>query len=153
VDDVEEKLNINIADETTDYGNLILSNPLVDNTYMEQYFKFEQSNLDSIDLKFATYARENYSLVTFELYEDDKIIWNKTISADTLGDYSFYKLEFNDLKVDTNKTYKLKITTSYTTNFDYVSIYFSDYTTSLNDYLYINGEKTNYNLDMNLYYE
>lgn len=153
IDEAEKILNMKIADYTTSYNKSFHLNPLLDNTTFEQVFKADNEKIDSIEVRFKTYGRINYSLIKFSILDDDKVLKEIIISADELNDEQYYKFKFDDVYFERNKDYKIKIQSINATNYDNVTIYCTEDNDEFDDnYALINGINKKYDFDMNIYY-
>ncbi len=153
-EEIEKKLNIKIADYTTSYNKLFVLNPIMENTKIEQTFKAEKDVLESIEIRFKTFKKINYSLVKLSILDEENTIKEITISAEKLKNEKYYKFNLNNLNLIKNKTYKIRIESIGSNNYDKITVYCTkDNDNFDNNHAIINGIEKKYDLDMNMYYK
>lgn len=85
----------------------------------------EDKVVDSIDIQFATYARQNNGSVTVEFFDDSESIQVWDISSDGLKDNEYYCLKLDTPeKMEKNRHYFLKISEVYEGE-NYIAVYIS----------------------------
>ena len=122
----------------------------IQNNYLEQTI-YPEANLRKINIFLGTYHRTNYSHLLFEILDDDALVYQNEFSADHLIDNSWYEINYPFLK---GKKYTIRITSKYTNFSDFVAVYIApdDFHLDSNQ-LYINGENSNSDLLMEMFYE
>lgn len=84
--------------------------PLVDSSKNIDFFDYNvNQNVDRICLVFGTYDRKNNSDLTFELFNDNKEVYKKTINTSVLKNASDYCLDTPVIKKEKIQDYKLKV--------------------------------------------
>lgn len=150
VEEVENKLNIQIPDYTNGYGSLV---ELPASNTIASQIKFEDNHVDSIDLKFNTYGRLNFSKIKITLRNSEKDrIYSNIISASQLKQDAVFKIML-DVDVNIDKPYTLEISNvdSYENNF--IGLYGIILKNDNNDnYVILNNQRSDYELYMNIYY-
>lgn len=76
----------------------------------EQYFTLEAEKITEIQFYTTTYGRRNDCNLNVEIYDDrQKEIANSTVSADGFDDCAYNAVKFDDVKVEPNKQYMMKV--------------------------------------------
>lgn len=143
---------IAVQNDLAEYSNLYkISTPFaLQNNFIEQIIVPEK-NIKKIGFKVGTYNRTNYSLINIEIKENEKTIYEETISASNLQDNHFLYIDTNLKK---NQTYTIYITSEYTNSNDFIALYKNVDEENLDgNYLKINGIECQEDLTMEMYYE
>ena len=89
---------------TTNFGELSSGRSFA------QTFVATSSTINRIDLLLATYARTNHGIITLEILGmDGQVIGAVSKRAGKLDDNAWCEFDFNDLKVNPNQSYILKL--------------------------------------------
>lgn len=151
-----ERINIEKAQGNgiTPVGEIIKGNTI------GQVFQVNTEKIKKIQLKMATFARENTSMITFEIreYYNDTvggIVYSKIINSADIKDVEYMDITFKDgLGVEANKKYYFELTSSDAEPGNAVTIYrTSDGQSDDSSYSIINNEKQDYNLVYSVYGE
>ncbi|MEW4431794.1 glycosyltransferase 87 family protein [Paenibacillus pabuli] len=132
---------------------------LKDNT-IGQVFHIDSNKIKKIQLKMATFARENSSTIKFEIHEYNnkkvgKTIFSKEINSNLIKDNDYENITFgNGLEVKANQKYIFEITSLDAQTGNAVTIYRTNESRSDdNFYAIINNVEQQYNLVFNIYGE
>lgn len=148
---IEQELDMDIAEYDNNFNNKTVIN--LKNNIIEQSIQSEQT-ITKIGLKFGTYNRSNYSLIQMEILESNKIIYNEQLSANELKDNEIYLINLEKTPLKENHEYRIKITSSFTNENDFVAIYkVSDEFQLDHNQLIVNGVTYEEDLAMVMYYE
>ncbi|MBP3461172.1 MAG: hypothetical protein J6K21_02030 [Bacilli bacterium] len=153
-EEAEKILNMKIADYTTSYNKLFVLNPILGDMKIEQTFKAEKEQVDTIEIRFKTFKKINYSLVKFSILDEENIVKEIIISAEDLKNEKYYKFDLSDLNLIKNKIYKIRIESINANDYDKITVYCTkDKDNFDNNHAIINGIDKKYDLDMNIYYK
>ena len=83
---------------------------LADGSCYEQYFTLETEKITEIQFYTATYGRRNDCNLNVEIYDDrQNEIANATVNAAGFDDCAYNAVKFDDVKVEPNKQYMMKV--------------------------------------------
>ena len=148
-----EKVSGDMIPEYTNtlYGS-VKDIAVVDNLAFEEVFKSNTDYLKSIETRIITYDRNNDSIIKISILDKDnnEIYVNESNTKDIIPN-SLLKID-TDLNLKVDEEYKIKIETTKMDEKNYVGIN-TKKSNDTDDYLLINGEKQEFDLEYSLYYE
>ncbi|MNW43900.1 hypothetical protein D3C74_211120 [compost metagenome] len=125
-----------------------------------QTFEVDAKEIKKIQLKLATYARENTSNITFEIYELEsdglgEVLYSKDINSADIKDNEYQDFVFKEgLKIKPNKKYYFEIKSNDAEPGNAITIYRTGDGLASNDsYAMTSGGRQDYNLVYSVYGE
>lgn len=109
---IAERINpysYSVIGRTIEAGEQVVG-PIEANTQIEQSIIAEQNYLKQIDIRLATYARQNNCTVNLSLLdEDNNIMAQKEVDAATIKDNEFFSFKFKPIKESKERKYHVII--------------------------------------------
>ena len=125
---------------------------VVDDIVFEEVFESNTNTLKGIDTRFITYDRNNDSDIKISILDiDNNELFSKEVNMKDFIPNSLLKVDM-DINLNPDEEYKIKIETTKMDNNNYVGIN-TKRSNGTKDYLLINGEKQDFDLEYSLYYE
>lgn len=127
--------------------------PIIKDMKIRQSFVGQYSNMEGINMRFATYGRKNRGEITASLYDNNmNIITQQIINVSQLPDSEMYSFSIPTIKDSQGKQYYLEIKSGSFDPNNAITIWRSSIDLYPEGQCYINNEPIDGDLDMQIYY-
>jgi len=140
-------LNGSLTEKVGSSGTIV--GEIVDGGLLEQTFFSPSENLSEVDVKLATFGRDNFCFITLQLVDDaGQSIASRKLPCQAVVNNAYFPVKFSAVRDSANRMYKVRVTAEGAMPGNAVTIWASDQDAYPQGSLLINGRPAAGDLDM-----